>query len=257
MINRKLAVRPKISQGYILHETEEYVVIATGFRRKSSNPKTGDMIQVWILPRKVNPVRAVKTGQDRVVCLDCGLRGVKGKKRKCYVRVANAPLGVWKAYQRGMYPKLDPADFGSVFERRTTRRKVRFGAYGEPVLIPVEIVAELARVSDGWTGYTHQWKKPEYAAYRQYLMASVDTPQEHSAAKLAGWRTFRVRTEEMPLLTNEIMCPASDEAGKRTTCEKCKLCSGSAPNDARKDIVIIVHGSGSGAFKRDLIQIAA
>jgi hypothetical protein len=236
--------------GYLLHEDSQIVVIATGFARKSSNPKTGDMIQVWILARDVNPVAAVKTGADAAVCIDCKHRGIAGKKRTCYVRVANAPLGVWKAYQRGNYPTLAIADYGRVF----AGRKVRLGAYGEPVLIPLHIVAEIARVSDAWTGYSHAWRNPAYAPYKAYVMASVDSPAEHAAAKLAGWRTFRVRSENGALLPREIACPASEEAGKRTTCADCRLCSGSNPSDPRKDIAIVVHGSGARQF--ELIQIA-
>lgn len=243
--------------GYILHETEDIVVIATGFTRKSANPKTGDMIQVWILPRHINPVEAVKTGADAAVCLDCKLRGDgTGKGRLCYVRVPNAPLGVWKAYQRGNYPKLDlgtMADY-DVLGGLCLGRKVRFGAYGEPVLIPVGILATMAHASDGWTGYTHQWNNPVYSHYRRYVMASVDTAQEFIAAKMAGWRTFRVRGEDMPLLAGEIMCPASEEAGKRTTCADCRLCSGALANDPRKDIAIVVHGAGKRKF--ELISIA-
>jgi hypothetical protein len=212
------------------------------------------MIQVWILARDVNPVQALKTGQDIVVCLDCKHRGTGGKNRTCYVRVANAPLGVWKAYKRGMYPYLPIEDYARAFERRKVRRKVRFGAYGEPVLIPVHIVAELARVSDGWTGYTHQWANPAYAQYSAYLMASADTTTEYYAAKNLEWRTFRVRTENSSLLSREIVCPASDEAGKRTTCENCQLCNGTHAEDPRKDIAIIVHGAGARKF--ELIQIA-
>jgi hypothetical protein len=239
------------TNGYLLHEDSQIVVIATGFKRKSANPKTGDMIQLWILARDVNPVQALKTGQDIAVCLDCKHRGKNGKNRTCYVRVANAPLGVWKAYKRGNYPVLAMADYAQVFHGR----KIRFGAYGEPVLIPLAIVAELARVCDGWTGYTHQWANPAFAEYRAFVMASVDTPQEHDAAKLAGWRTFRVRTEDSPLLTREIICPASEEGGKRTTCADCKLCSGTHDGDSRKDICIVVHGAGARKF--ELINIAA
>jgi hypothetical protein len=238
--------------GFILHETDDIVVIATGFRRRSANPKTGDMIQVWILPRAVNPVEAVKTGADAAVCFDCKHRGIAGKGRTCYVRVANAPLGVWKAYARGMYSRLDIADYAQAF----SGRKVRFGAYGEPVLIPVHIVAEIARVASGHTGYTHQWKQPVYAPYRAFVMASCDTPQDYLDAKSAGWRTFRVRTAESPLMPREIACPASEESGKRTTCADCKLCSGARANDPRKDISIIAHGSGAKKFAQ-LIQIAA
>jgi hypothetical protein len=237
--------------GYILHETDDIVVIATGFRRRSANPKTGDMLQVWILLRHMNPVRAIKLGADAKICFDCGHRGRKGKGRTCYVRVANAPLGVWKAYRRGMYPYLPVERYADMF----TGRKVRFGAYGEPVLIPLANMTEIARVASGHTGYSHQWKQPVYAPYSAFVMASCDTPQDYSDAKSAGWRTFRVRTEGSPLMPREISCPASDEMGKRTTCERCKLCSGARANDPRKDISIIVHGSGARAFS--LIQISA
>ncbi len=175
--------------GYLLHEDDSIVVIATGFARKSSNPKTGDVIQIWILGRDENPVAAIKSGADSIVCLDCKHRGTAGKNRTCYVRVANAPLGVWRAYQRGNYPMLAIADYARVF----SGRKVRFGAYGEPVLIPLAIVAEITRVCNGRTGYTHQWRDAAFQEYRAYIMASVDTPQEHAMAKLAGWRTSGVR----------------------------------------------------------------
>ena len=242
--------------GYLLHETEDIAVIATGFARKSANPKTGDMIQVWILLRDINPVAAIKLGADSAVCFDCKHRGNKGKARTCYVRVANAPLGVWKAYRRGMYPYLPIEDYACMFERRKVRRKVRFGAYGEPVLLPLNKIAELTRVSDGWTGYTHTWRNEASGPYARFIMASCDTPQDYSDAKLAGWRAFRVRGMNAPLMPNEISCPASEESGKRTTCERCKLCSGSCgAADPRKDISIVVHGAGAKRFER-LIQIA-
>ena len=244
--------------GFILHETDDIVIIATGFARKSANPKTGDMIQVWILLRHINPVRAIKIGADWRICFDCGHRGRKGKGRTCYVRVANAPLGVWKAYQRGCYPYLGVEQYAEMFERRKVRRKVRFGAYGEPILLPLDKMAELTRVSDGWTGYTHTWRNESSAPYSRFIMASCDTPQEYSSAKVAGWRTFRVRAANAPMFSGEISCPASDESGKRTTCERCKLCNGSRGHqDARKDVSIIVHGVGAKRFEKQLIQISA
>ena len=75
-------------------------------------------------------------------------------------------------------------------------------------------------------------------------MASVDTIEEREEAKKAGWRTFRVAekfTGEDIVLPGEILCPASEEAGKRTTCDKCGLCAGLSRK--AKDIMIPVHGS--------------
>ena len=56
-----------------------------------------------------------------------------------------------------------------------------------------------------------------------------------------GWRTFRVSDGEAPL-RREIICPASAEAGHRTTCERCQLCDGARPEDRRKLVVIKRHG---------------
>lgn len=39
----------KKSNGYVIYEDTFRVVIATGFKTKSANIKTGNMIQIWIL----------------------------------------------------------------------------------------------------------------------------------------------------------------------------------------------------------------
>jgi hypothetical protein len=227
--------------GYLLHQADSIAIIAT---METENAKTGDMVQVWILGRQQNPIAAVKDGTDSLICLDCKHRGTGRKDRTCYVQVSKAPHAVWSKYQRGGYPALALADYRETF----AGRKIRFGAYGEPVLIPLNIVQALADASDGWTGYTHQWRNPEYAEYRAYLMASADSVADYEAAKALGWRTFRVRTADAPLMAREIMCPASDEANHRTTCADCRLCSGSYAGDPRKDIAIVVHGASASKF---------
>ena len=237
--------------GYVLHENPNYVVIAT---MSTHNPKTGNMVQVWILPKDASPVESVRMGQDDIVCFDCKHRGTVDETgrvigRTCYVKVFQAPLAIWNAYQRGKYPVLDKRDYRFIF----AGRKIRFGAYGEGVLIPLDVLISIGFESDGWTGYTHQWRQPEYQHYRTHLMASVDSESEYQQAKAMGWRTFRVRTTEQPLSPREIACPASEEMNHRTTCERCNLCNGSVPSDARKDIAIVVHGSSAKKF----IQISA
>jgi len=198
------------------------------------------MIQVWILNRNESPTDAVRSGNDSVVCFDCQHRGNGFKDRTCYVNVAQGPRSVWRSYRDGSYPMLDIAEYFHVF----TGRAVRFGAYGEPVLIPLPIVRAIVRHASGHTGYSHRWRGAQYAEYRAYVMASCDSIADYHAAKQLGWRTFRVRTSDAPLLAREISCPASDEAGKRTQCVRCKLCNGSTGStDARKDIVIVVHGA--------------
>jgi hypothetical protein len=231
-----------MANGYLLHETEAYAVIAT---LESENEKTGNMIQIWILVRGEKPTLALRNGKNHIVCLDCKHQGTDSQKRTCYVNLGQGPRAVWEAYSEGKYPYLPIARYSEVFANRA----VRFGAYGEPVLIPLPIVRAIVAVSNGHTGYTHQWRKPEFSEYRAYIMASCDSMAEYAMAKQLGWRTFRVRTADSAVLAREISCPASDEMGKRTQCVRCKLCSGSTgSNDARKDIVIVVHGSGSKNF---------
>jgi hypothetical protein len=153
--------------------------------------------------------------------------------------------GIWKAYQRGRYERISVEQMLSVFAGKA----IRFGAYGEPVLIPLNIFTALTSVASKWTGYTHQWRRPELRAYRSFLQASCDSPADAIEATAKGWRYFRVRSEYQTILPGEIVCPASDEAGKKTQCVKCGLCNGVRyENDARKNIVLLVHGSGAKNF---------
>jgi hypothetical protein len=55
-----------------------------------------------------------------------------------------------------------------------------------------------------------------------------------------GWRTFRVRSAEEELHADEVMCPASEEAGHSTTCLACQLCRGGGRE--AKSIAILAHG---------------
>jgi hypothetical protein len=211
------------------------------------------MVQVWILNRHVSPIEAVKAGLDSRICFDCAHRGNGFADRTCYVNL-RSPQGIWKAYQRGRYAFLPADRYAEVF----ADKKIRFGAYGEPILIPVATMSALVSVAQGWTGYTHQWRKAEFQAYRSYLMASCDSPADSALAVAMGWRYFRVRGDVNSILPGEIVCPASDEAGHKTVCAKCKLCSGARENDARKNITLLVHGAGAKNFvSLDSIGFAA
>ena len=75
-------------------------------------------------------------------------------------------------------------------------------------------------------------------------MASVDNLAERLEAEQAGWRTFRVLRSEEELLPGEIRCPASAEAGRLTTCDRCLLCDGTSHKHGHNanSIAITVHG---------------
>ena len=62
------------------------VVIAT---LKTSNVKTGNMVQTWILRQDLNPVEASKIGADASVCGNCVHRHFHDGP--CYVNLGQAP----------------------------------------------------------------------------------------------------------------------------------------------------------------------
>lgn len=223
-------------------------VIATGFTDPSANPKTGAMIQVFIIPADVSPTVAAVNGQDDAVCGNCPLRTQinpeTGKReRKCYVQPFQAPRAVYDAYRKGRYRKL--RTLGGI-TRVFTDRVVRLGAWGDPAAVPFQVIQAIVARAKRHTGYTHQWETCD-PRFQGVIMASVDTAEQYPVAKSAGWRTFRTTTDPVPN-AREIICPASEEAGKRTTCAECGLCNGSTAVDVRKDIVILAHGSGRKHF---------
>jgi hypothetical protein len=242
----KIVKAPHRPLGVVLHRGvsaftgEAYVVIAVLGR--SSNSKTGDMIQVYILAdTAAKPTETLKTGQDETVCGDCPLRGLMGKARTCYVNLGQGPRTVHDAYNRGRYPDYVAADHDRYFRGR----KIRWGAYGEPVLIPLAIVAHLSAIASGWTGYTHQHRRPEFQVYRAYFMASVHSVAEGDDANGRGWRYFRACNDGQPA-PGEIVCPASDAGGWRRDCTTCNACKGAGdrqPGDRLPvSVVIATHG---------------
>lgn len=215
----------------------EIVGVVTGLDGSSHNPKTGPMAQLWIIRADVDPVSALKSGKSRAICGDCGLQD-----NGCYVAVKNAPLAVYRRLKRRGYRRGTCARVNAVLQARGLR--LRLGAYGDPAALPASVLQQLT-AGVRWTGYTHAWRGlQDPAAYQQLLMASCDSPADRALAVIRGWRTFRTRAVDQLINEGEITCPASDEAGHRTTCEQCCLCDGKhGLQDARRSIVIAVHGA--------------
>ena len=212
------------------------VVVATYSNR---NSKTGAVVQTYILRADINPLEASKTGADVSICGTCPLRGTPtadpARKiaigRRCYVNLGQGVLIVYKAIGRGVYPEAqDPASRAAIGRGRV----VRCGTYGDPAAVPDHVWTELLAEAVTWTAYTHQkpWR-PDIA------MQSADNHAEALDHWAAGRRTFRVITGVADLdKANETLCPASKEAGRRTTCASCKLCRGSV---VAKSIAIVEH----------------
>ena len=235
-----------MANGYILWEGASLldgapiVVIATGFASRSTNRKTGGMVQTYILRRDIDPVSAVQSGDDASICGDCPHRGTsdgqRNSGRTCYVNVGQGALAVYRAYKRNAYPLWD--GYG------VNGRMVRLGTYGDPAAAPAHVWEAITRDASGHTGYTHQWRDPNAAHLRSLCMASADSPADAAVAQSMGWRTFRVgmwgEVERDRAGLNESLCPASEQAGKKLTCDTCLACDGASGK--RGSIFIPAHG---------------
>lgn len=216
------------------------VVIATGLKGDSKNPKTGAMVQTYILRSDVPPSEAVKEGKDESVCGGCKLRGDgTGKGRACYVTLFRGPRAVYAAYKRGSYPRVNMAQAA----RLLAGKMVRLGAYGDPAAVAYSLWAVAVSQAEGWTGYTHQWRNLP-TAWSRLVMASADSAEEMQHAHTTGYRTFRVTPGPFEHIEGkEVVCPASDEKGKLVTCAECKACMGTS-SKAKVSIQIAAHGAG-------------
>lgn len=228
----------KKPSGYIVYEGasqlngEPIVAIVT---MKSTNVKTGNMAQLWILRSDMHPIEASKASADDAICGQCQFRQSLGGA--CYVNLAHGPGAVYRSYSGGKYPEC--TDF-EVFKDK----KMRFGAYGDPAAIPVDILVQLKAVITNNTSYTHQWKdNTENETLKQVSMASVDNLLEAEQAKEAGYRWFRVTNDIETLRDDEIVCPNYTKGVK---CIDCNLCSGNMVK--AKSIVIPTHGTWSKRF---------
>ena len=230
------------TKGFVFYEGQSaldgspIVVIGT---LETSNAKTGDMVQVWILRSDINPVEASKTKQDNSICGNCPHKHNIGGA--CYVNIGQAPNAVYKTYKAGKYPTYNKEQH----EHLLQHRKIRLGAYGDPAAAPFEIMEYLAHVGIGHTGYTHQAKHKNFdERFLSICMVSADSPKQANHYQEKGARTFRVAMVGDAMFDNEIEC-LSDSHGMQ--CIDCNLCDGNKRDNA--SIVIAVHGTRKKHFK--------
>lgn len=230
-------------QGPSLIDGAPIVVIANRIVSDSDNAKTGAMVQTFIIRQDMRPLDAARLGRDFSICGHCPHRPTNDGS--CYVNIGRSVESVYGAFTRGRYarPHVDydvvllPELFaGTIF---------RLGSYGDPAAAPVRVWQHATARVRARNGYTHQWR--DYPAFAALCMASVDSEAQAHEARASGWRTFRVRAAAAPVMAGEITCPASEEAGKRTTCADCRACGGASAR-ARVSIVIAAHGATKARF---------
>jgi hypothetical protein len=227
------------------------VAIATGLVSPARNTKTGPMVQIYILRADRHPLSAVHSGEAASVCGTCAHAGRvevgdDGKKRNvgrsCYVTLIHGPSIVWKHFSEGKYAEVTRDEA----RRLLAGRIVRVGAYGDPSAVPMDVwTTALDRVAD-LTGYTHFWR--DHPQLKAFCMASVETAAERREAKILGFRTYRARKPDDPLLEGEGHCP--NDKDKSVICMSCMLCGGER-SKAKADITTVIHGTGKVHFLKE------
>lgn len=209
------------------------VCIAVGLTKGSTNRKTGAMVQTYIIRADMEPLAAVANREDGGICGGCVHRKQPNGKRTCYVNVGQGPTAVYRAFRRGRYPVVTPADAATL----VAGKFIRLGTYGDPAAVPVDVWQAFTAHAGGYTGYTHQWRVKRFGALASLCQASCETAEDVDKAHAAGFAgTFRVLPVAYPVPDAALHCPASEERGKAVQCSDCRACDGS------RDVVIYAHG---------------
>lgn len=206
---------------------------------ETDNPKTGDMVQTWIMRSDIEPHTAQKTGQDVSACGSCALRPIMKLDPEidgggCYVKTFHGPLATFRG-------KNDNTE--KVVKALKNGAGLRLGSYGDPAMIPLERWKALIDSADYHTGYTHQWREPYAQQYKGILMASCNNMAEVKQAKAMGWKVFATWMGiDQKSFQNEgmlaVQCPSDPTLPSHRSCAECRLCNGN-----RADVWIIPHGS--------------
>jgi hypothetical protein len=208
-----------------IYQGQHIFAALTGMVRPSANPKTGDMLQLAILPNRHTPTDSIKGKSDRAQCGDCPLSANTTGASSCYVNPM-AYNSIWHVTQPYLanWPTSIP------------EKPVRLGSYGDPGKLPLDVLDRLTTGGRTHTGYTHQYHKIS-AKYSRYLMASVDKHNSKRKAIDLGYRTFRILGRSDTLESDEILCPNFTH---KIQCSDCGLCNGAG---AAKNIAVPVHGA--------------
>jgi len=176
---------------------------------------------------------------DASNCMDCPLSNNSGNG-KCYTHKTPQYKGFLSMLRslckEEIHEGLDDVDRLGIKLMAERADFIRFGTYGEPSLLPLDLVGDIVVAGQcKWTGYTHQARKDWAQDYSQYFMASAHSDKD--AASITGWRAF-VCTEPDDTST-AVQCPASKELSV-SNCSTCGLCSGIVGKGS-KNVKIKIH----------------
>lgn len=232
----KLSSIKKTQQSTKAHSASAHVIEYPSFYlvftalNKSSNRKTGSMIQTYLLDK--NSLHEPKVFGAK--CGECPM------VNKCYV--SQDKLSVRSALKRLINDDKTSYVFSSL-ERvlpLLQGRLVRFGTYGDPSAIPLVDIEKITAVVRGWTGYTHFWREID-TDYSHYFNASCETLSDELLAQGLGYKSFRVLLKgetSYEVSENSILCL---NVSKGLTCSDCLLCSGTQGKGRKVSIYIEEH----------------
>ena len=237
-------------EGKSLHQNAKHDIVVILITGNSANKKTGNMMQLWIMLKDIDPILANKLGYDIAICGECPLKGIahndptkkEALNRTCYVNFQTV-RHIYRAYKKGNYPPMTPSHMSKKIRYNPidVRRGIRLGAYGDPALIPSNVIDGLRSKlpkETGITAYTHQ-SNSQNANLDSSFMISCETLEQAQTQWDQGRRTARTIKSIDDLQSNEMFCPATKEGGSRLQCFECKLCN--AERDKRS-IAWLPHG---------------
>lgn len=216
----------------------------------SQNSKIGIGYIVQTYHFSVDQVLNADFTKDAANCLSCPMSYTNngGKSGGCYTHKGLQLMGLKSMLKRlnrlflaGDIKEFNPSQIDIFTQKVKNTYKVdliRFGAYGEPVLLGEEVTEKLTTLTKNFTGYTHTYKNQKNKWSNKYFMASVHNEIDLQVAKFFKFRSFIAKDAEMS--ADGVNCPASKESTLNLSCIKCKLCNGTATS-IKKDVYINIH----------------
>jgi len=213
----------------------------------SQNSKIGIGYIIQTYHFSIDQVKNNDFSMDTNNCLDCpfSFNQNDGKSGGCYTHKGMQLMGL-KSMLKRLNKKINTLNdfnesnfnnFVKIIKNTYPVDLVRFGAYGEPVLLGSDVVKKLVNLGKKHTGYTHQYRKNQFNWSNDFFMASTHNLAQSLTAARLGFRSFFVADNSN---IDGVNCPASKESNRKSSCIKCGLCNGSLKG-SKKDVYILQH----------------